>query len=123
MDATPLALIVDDIAINRKSISMLISDDFEIMEADSAEECFRCIKSFTPDIVLLDVIMPTISGDEVCYNLKIEESTKDIPIVFITSMSQSEYEQRFGDVKADGYLEKPVDEASLNLLIESLLAR
>ena len=86
-----LILIVDDTPINLDVISdALIDAGFEVAIATSGERMFKQLQWSVPDLILLDVRMPIMNGFEVCQRLKSMESFKEIPIIFMTSLSDME---------------------------------
>lgn len=80
-------LIVDDEPTNIHILSNILSEEYEIRAANNGERAIEAALSQAPDLILLDMIMPDLDGLEVCRRLKESESTKDIPVIFVTSMS------------------------------------
>ena len=109
---------------------MLVDDEpwnLEVLEsfldgkASSGEEAMKAVAEETPDLVLLDVMMPGMDGFEVCRRLKDDESTRFIPVVIVTSLDQRG--DRVAGIKAgaDDFITKPVDESELLARCASLL--
>jgi len=89
-------LVVDDEANNRNVlVAQLGGDDYELLTAASGEEALALIDSRLPDLVLLDVMMPGISGFDVAEILKSEGRTAHIPIIMLTALGDSDSRQRF----------------------------
>jgi len=84
----PLVLAVDDSSDNLWVLSGLLKDQYRVKLAGSGEKALQIARSIpAPDLILLDVMMPDLSGYEVCRQLKAAPATRDIPIIFLTAMS------------------------------------
>ena len=101
-------LIVDDEPINIHILSNILSQDYQIRAATSGQQAIDVALSQAPDLVLLDMIMPGIDGLEVCRQLKANEATKDIPVIFVTSMTDPANEELGLEAGASDYISKPV---------------
>mgnify|MGYP001547058585 CR=1 FL=1 len=101
-------LIVDDEPTNIHILSNILSDDYEIRAANNGERALAAALSQSPDLILLDMIMPDLDGLEVCKRLKKNEATKDIPVIFVTSMSDPANEELGLQAGAVDYISKPV---------------
>ncbi len=102
-------LAVDDKLENLKVlIKYLENSGYELMVAQSGEETFKHIERIVPDIILLDVLMPGIDGFETCRRLKENEATKDIPVLFMTALTDTVDKVRGFEVGAVDYLTKPL---------------
>src|SRR5262245_16351317 len=96
-------LAVDDDPINIELIHKALKDTYRIRAATSGAAALKAaFISPYPDIVILDIMMPDMNGYEVCRHLKSDPQTKDIPVIFLTAMSQVEDE-------AKGFAEGAVD--------------
>lgn len=110
-------LIVDDTPANLGVIvDYLEHYGFGIMIARSGESALQKVHYSPPDLVLLDVLMPNMDGFEICQRLKADEATKDIPVIFMTSLTSSEDKVKGFEVGAVDYVTKPLHQ-------EEVLAR
>lgn len=109
-DAKPKILIVDD---ERFNINILVDilkhDDYKTIVAKNGEEALRrAVSADPPDLILLDIMMPGMDGYEVCTRLKSDEKTANIPVIFVTAMSEVEDETRGLELGAIDYITKPL---------------
>jgi len=123
MSDKPRVLIVDDTESNRLLLSMLLEDDYEVVEADSGEACLVEVKQQKPDIILLDITMPGMSGYEVCVELRKQKDTEHLPIIFVSALVGTEEKLAGFEAGGDDYLTKPVEEDVLLEKITSCLQR
>ena len=80
-------LVVDDQVINIQSVNALLSSDYSILMATNGEDALKIAVEQRPDLILMDVVMPGMSGKEACILLKENKGTADIPVIFITTVS------------------------------------
>lgn len=99
----------------------LEASDFEVITAALGEEGLRKAREDKPDLILLDLILPDISGFDVCKSLKEDPETKDIPVIIITAFGTPVAEEDALDYGADGFIKKPYDSADLVVKIKELL--
>ncbi|HPQ80307.1 MAG TPA: response regulator [bacterium] len=117
-------LVVDDEPEIHTVLGKLLSKEgYTIKSAYGAEEAYKAIQAGKPDLIILDIMMPRISGIEVCNKLKSEESTKDI-LILIVSARDAQHERIEGLTHgADDYVSKPFHLRSLVRKIEHMLAK
>ena len=101
-------LIVDDEPGNIRILSNILAEDYLLSAATNAEQALTLAKSQSPDLILLDMVMPDLDGLAVCEALKAGEETRDIPVIFVTSMNDPENEERGLLAGAVDYIRKPV---------------
>lgn len=89
--------------------------------ATNGVEALEKVASRRPDLILLDVMMPKMSGFEVCNHLKKDPATRDVPIVMLTALNEQSDIARAGECGADDYLVKPVNRDELIKRVSSLL--
>lgn len=115
-------LIVDDDRQNRQLLEvMLATEGFIIQTASSGEESLEMVEQHVPDLMLLDLMMPSMDGYEVAERLKTGRATRNIAIIIVTSLNDRQarlHSQRAG---ADDFLTKPVDRTELLLRVRNLL--
>lgn len=115
-------LIVDDDRQNRQLLEvMLATEGFLIQTASSGEESLEKVEQQLPDLMLLDLMMPSMDGYEVAERLKTGKATRNIAIIIVTSLNDRQarlHSQRAG---ADDFLTKPVDRTELLLRVRNLL--
>ncbi len=110
----PRVLVVDDTPDNLTLMSAVLRDGFRVRVANSGEAALRAIRGGNvPDLVLLDIMMPGISGYDVIRELKADDATRDIPVIFLTAKAEAE-DERFGlELGAVDYITKPISPAIL----------
>jgi two-component system, chemotaxis family, response regulator PixH len=115
-------LIVEDSKLEADKLRKCLENQgFSILIVTSGEEAELRLKTFKPNLIVLDVILPGESGFELCRKLKVEPSTQNIPIVMY-STKDKEIDRTWGDMSgADAYLSKTVDEITLLATIERLM--
>jgi len=115
-------LVVDDIEANAELLrAHLANPDWEIRIALSGTAALAEIARAEPDIVLLDIMMPDISGYEVCRRLKTDERLRDVPIIMVTALTEVEDVQKAVEAGTDDFLSKPVNRVELVTRVKSLL--
>ncbi len=105
--AKPTVLIVDDMPENIDILRGILKDDYKLKIATDGHKVLQIARDHQPDIILLDIMMPEISGYEVCQQLKQDPATQLIPVVFITAKTTAEDEQRGFELGAVDYIQKP----------------
>lgn len=121
-DGAARVLIVDDQVHNRELLKvMLMSEGFELSTATSGEEALAAVAENPPDLILLDVMMPGMSGHEVAAKLKGDTVSKHIPIILITANDERSDRLLGLSAGADDFLTKPVDRAELSVRVRNLL--
>ena len=101
-------LVVDDIPQNIDVLSGILSPHYKVKAAINGRLALTIAEKVLPDLILLDVMMPDMSGLEVCRRLKSNIQTAHIPVIFVTALSETDDEQRGFDVGAVDYITKPV---------------
>ncbi|MDO9451444.1 MAG: two-component system response regulator [Stagnimonas sp.] len=105
----PVVLVVDDTPFNIDVLRGVLSSAYTLKVATNGEKALALANSHPqPELVLLDVMMPGMDGYEVCRRLKLEDRTRNIPVVFVTSMSEVEDERKGFESGGVDYITKPV---------------
>ena len=111
---TPIAppkatvLLVDDAPFNVNLMTGLLRDLYEIRVARDGESAIAAVRGAPPDLILLDIMMPGLSGYDVCKILKADPATRDIPIIFMTAKTDAEDETMGLELGAADFISKPV---------------
>lgn len=117
-------LIVDDERLNINVLSDLLKPDYKIMAAINGFQALKAARSENPpDLILLDVMMPDLDGYEVCRQLKADESTREIPIIFVTAMGQEADEKKGLELGAVDYITKPISPAIVEARVRTQIER
>ncbi len=115
-------LIADDEPVNQELLeAFLIGENFELEFANDGLETIQKTESFKPDLILLDVMMPKLSGFEVCEQLKNDPATADIMILMVTALSELGDVERAVNVGCDDYLSKPIHKLELLKRVDNML--
>jgi two-component system, OmpR family, alkaline phosphatase synthesis response regulator PhoP len=118
----PKILIADDNVQNVELLEAYLSDvDCEILTAYDGEQTLRAVDDHAPDLVLLDVMMPRLSGFEVCRKLRANPQTRDTLILMVTALNEASDFERGVQAGTDDFLTKPVNKMELLCRIKSLL--
>jgi diguanylate cyclase (GGDEF)-like protein len=101
-------LIVDDMVTNIEILDGILSSEYDVLFATNGLDALKIAAEQVPDLILLDVMMPGMDGYQVCKALKRDETTQDIPIIFVTANNQEEDESRGFEEGVVDYITKPV---------------
>ena len=116
-------LVVDDNPVSRELIREVLDiPDLQILEAADGEEALQKISKEMPDLVLLDIRMPALSGFDVLHRIKEDARLNRILVLAFTAFAMREDRQKALAAGFDGYVTKPIDAAKLRMQIGSLLS-
>lgn len=108
MAARQTILVVDDVPENIDVLAGVLRENYKVKAATNGERALKIAQSEpVPDLILLDIMMPGMDGYEVCQQLKADERTKNIPILFVTALSDAADEERGLHLGAVDYISKP----------------
>ena len=120
--ATSRILIADDNEPNRELLEVYLADvDCEIATAIDGADTLEKVASFKPDIILLDIMMPKLSGFEVCQQLKADPTTRQIMVLMVTALGELGDIERAVEAGTDDFLSKPVNKIELVKRVENML--
>ncbi|MDD2367128.1 MAG: response regulator [Desulfuromonadaceae bacterium] len=119
MSDRPSVLIVDDEAINIQILESALRTDYEIYSALNGFDAISLVKEKMPDLILLDVMMPELSGFDVCKIIKDEVSFAHIPVIFMTALDTIAGEFTGLDIGGIDYMTKPVNFDLLKLRVRN----
>ena len=116
-------LIVDDNAQHLELFCIYLEDlpEVRVVTATNGIEALTRVEEASPDLVLLDIMMPKVSGFEVCKRLKSDPKTRDIIVVMVTALNETGDIERAAECGTDDYISKPIDRAALVDLVRNLL--
>lgn len=115
-------LIADDEPFNCELLEAYLAEgDYELEYAADGQETLDKTASFNPDLILLDVMMPKLSGFEVCEKLKKDPQTSSVMILMVTALSDLGDVERAVAVGCDDFLTKPINQLELLIRVENLL--
>ena len=121
-ERTPLVLVVDD---NQQNLELLLAylEDMscETVPAQDGPEALEIVAENPPDLILLDVMMPKMSGFEVCKRIKNDPKTTDIPIIMVTALNEFGDIERGIDSGTDDFISKPVNKLELLARVKTML--
>ena len=120
-DKKKKVLIVDDEKMNIMALAQFLNMQYEVLVSTSGEEGLKVAEEQLPDIILLDVIMPGLTGFDVIEKLKMKEATKYIPVVFITGLANESNIEKGLRLGAVEYISKPFEKAIVVKRVETHL--
>lgn len=116
-------LIVDDVPRNLRILEEILEDEFLLEQAEDSEQTLQQVKTFGPDLILLDGMMPGKSGSDVCKELKSDERFRHIKIILVTGKASGMERNEGLLAGADDYVSKPFEEAALMTAIHRVMSR
>jgi two-component system cell cycle sensor histidine kinase/response regulator CckA len=121
MQTPSTVLIVDDEPLGRRLLEdMLVDQGYRLVSADTGLDAVDKAKEFTPDIVLLDVMLPDIDGFEVCRRLRADGELREVPIIFLTALDDRPSRLAGIEAGGDDFLTKPYDVTELRLRVRTI---
>ena len=122
--AKPLVLVVEDEAAIATMLRYnLEKQGFRVEEAGDGQEALDLISETTPDLVLLDWMLPTLSGIEVCRQIRRRQETRTLPVIMVTARAEDQDAVRALNIGADDYVSKPFSMEGLLARVRALLRR
>jgi sigma-B regulation protein RsbU (phosphoserine phosphatase) len=114
-------LIVDDVKANVDILVKSLGGDYKLSVALGGEQALEAVRRSPPDLVLLDIVMPDIDGYEICRRLRAAEVTRELPIMFLSSLEDVRDKARGFEVGGNDYLTKPFEVLEVKARVRSLL--
>lgn len=119
---TPVVLVVDDNQQNLELLQAYLEDmDCQTVPAHDGLQALEIIAKEPPDLILLDVMMPKMSGFEVCKRIKNDPKTSDIPVIMVTALNEFGDIERGIDSGTDDFLSKPINKLELLTRVKTML--
>ncbi|MBF0453283.1 MAG: diguanylate cyclase [Magnetococcales bacterium] len=112
-------LIVDDSTANIRILSEILGKEYQIIFATTGVDALESAVTGTPDLILLDIMMPEMDGYEICSRLKSDSRTSDIPVIFITSLDKEQHETVGLELGGIDYITKPINPNLVRLRIRN----
>lgn len=120
--ANPVLLLVDDEPANLRVLKQLLSQQYQLVFARDGYEALEIASMRKPDLILLDVMMPGMTGFEVCESLKSNEVTTHIPVIFVTALTEDMDEAKGFEVGAVDFITKPISPAVVKARVKTHLS-
>ena len=121
-ESLPSILVIDDEIDNFDVIdTLLCQENYQLHYASGGQEALDLLSTFKPDVILLDVMMPNMSGLEFCRLLKQDSHWRNLPIIMVTSLNSKQDLARCLDAGADDFIAKPVNSSELRARLKSML--
>jgi two-component system, cell cycle response regulator DivK len=115
-------LVIEDNDRNRKLVKILLeANKYEVIEAQTGEEALKYLQDDKPDLILLDIQLPNMDGLTLAKMLRIDQKTKDIPIIAVTAYAMKGDKERMLEAGCDAYVSKPIDTRELPIIIANLI--
>lgn len=120
--SAPVVLVVEDNKDLRTFIGDVLSENYTVHTAVNGQEAYDKVRFLNPDIIVSDVMMPKMRGDELCRRLKSEVETSHIPVILLTALADRDSVVSGLSTMADAYLTKPFNTTVLKAQIDSIIA-
>lgn len=118
----PTLLIADDEPTNLQVLRQILQSDYRLLFAKDGAKALELASAEKPDLILLDVMMPNVTGREACVALKANPLTRDIPVIFVTAMADTDDEAMGFELGAVDYITKPVSPATVRARVRTHLS-
>jgi len=118
IDARPTILIIDDVRINLMLLESILCEDYQVVSATDSRMGLMLASEKSPDLILLDIMMPEMDGYEICKRLKLNPETKSIPVIFVSAKDTVGDELKGLEFGAVDYISKPLTEQIVKLRVK-----
>jgi two-component system, OmpR family, alkaline phosphatase synthesis response regulator PhoP len=121
----PHILIVDDDPIQRMLVREVLADDHSLIyaEVEDGTEALEQARADRPDVIILDVMLPSSDGFEICRELKGDAILRSIPVILLTARYQDDDARRGREAGADALITKPFDPVELQTIVRKMLSQ
>ncbi len=117
-------LVVEDKDLNRKIVRIVLkSKGYSVLEATNAEEALEILQAQTPDLILMDIALPGMSGEELTRQIKGTPQWRHLPIIALTAHAMKGDREQFLKAGCDDYISKPINTRLLAELVENYLSK
>ena len=117
-----IVLIVDDEPVGRETLeALLLAEGYQLAFAANGPEALAQAAALSPDVILLDVMMPGMDGFEVCRRLRASPAVAEVPVIFVTALDDRDARLRGIEAGADDFVTKPYDRAELRLRVRTII--
>lgn len=121
MSELPIILVVDDVAANRDTIHVLLGEEnYRLIDASDGAQALALAAECPPDLVLLDVLMPGLSGFEVCRRLRADARLSEVPVIMVTVLDDRASRIAGIEAGADDFVSKPFDRTELGARVRTV---
>ncbi|WP_016957678.1 response regulator [Catenovulum agarivorans] len=121
-NSSPAILVVDDEPTNLRVLKGILQQDYQLTFAKSGEDALQIVADKKPNLILLDIMMPNMSGYDVCRKLKADLNTSSIPIIFVSALNDELDEALGFELGAVDYITKPVSPAIVKARVKTHLS-
>ncbi len=117
-------LVVEDVEMNRKLVRIVLTTKgYEVIEATHAEEALEILQTEVPDLILMDIALPGISGEELTRQIKADPRWCHVPIIALTAAAMKGDREQFLSAGCNDYISKPIDTHALGDIIDRYLLK
>ncbi|MDM4766317.1 HD domain-containing phosphohydrolase [Pelomonas sp. SE-A7] len=121
-DERPKLLLVDDEPANLQVLRHALQDDYRLVFARDGHKALELARAESPQLILLDVMMPALSGLDVCRTLKAQAATRSIPVIFVTALADTQDEAQGFEAGGVDYISKPISPAIVRARVRTHLS-
>ena len=115
-------LVVEDIEMNRKIVRIVLrAKGYEVLEAANAEEALEVLRTDVPDLILMDIALPGMSGEDLTRRIKAHPQWSHLPIIALTAAAMKGDREQYLSAGCDDYISKPIDTHALADLVDHYL--
>jgi signal transduction histidine kinase/DNA-binding response OmpR family regulator len=121
--ALPVLVIAEDQTDMREFIRQVMGDQYKVILAEDGKDAWEKVLQHVPDLVISDLMMPGLSGNELCKKIKTHEATSHVPVILLTARADQQSKLEGLHTGADDYLTKPFDARELQARVQNLIAQ